>query len=63
MKVDRRYVKRTTLARFGMRVKTRRLRAGRHTLRVGTVDAAGRRASSTRTFRRCAAGVSPALAG
>jgi hypothetical protein len=63
VKVDHRYVRRTTRARFGMRVKTFRLRAGRHRIRVGTVDSAGRRASQTRIFRRCSRGVSPAFAG
>lgn len=59
--VGGRRVRRTTTHRFAVRVSLRGLRPGRrHTVRVVALDAAGNRATRSRSFVRCRARVSPA---
>jgi hypothetical protein len=51
-----RRLKRTTRKRFRVKIKTQRMRAGRHRVRFRATDAAGNRARRVISFRRCERG-------
>jgi uncharacterized repeat protein (TIGR01451 family) len=52
--LDGRRIKRTTTNLFAVRINARRLRPGRHRIRVVAIDRAGNRRTLTRVFARCA---------
>ena len=56
VKLDGKVVKRTTKARFSLRVGARRMRVGGHRLTVIARDRANHRSVAKRAFARCAAG-------
>ena len=51
-----RSLKRTTCKRFRVKIRTQRIRAGRHRVRFRATDAAGNRARRVISFRRCERG-------
>ena len=51
-----RSLKRTTCKRFRVKIRTQRMRAGRHRVRFRATDAAGNRARRVISFRRCERG-------
>jgi hypothetical protein len=53
--LDGRRLKSTSSGKFALRVATRNLAAGRHTIRILVVDRAGNRTVSTRRFSVCGA--------
>jgi hypothetical protein len=61
--LDGRLIKRTAQSRFYVWIRSERLGAARHTIRVVAHDRAGNRSVQTRSFRRCARPVLTALAG
>jgi Ice-binding-like len=61
--LDGRLIKRTAQGRFYVWIRAQRLHAARHTIRVVAHDNAGNRTVQTRSFRRCARSVLPALTG
>jgi Tol biopolymer transport system component len=54
VRLDGRLIRRTSSRRFTVVINARRLREGRHTLRVVAVDAAGNRTTLRRPIVRCA---------
>jgi TolB protein len=53
--LDGKRLRRTTSGHFTLKIRLSGLKAGRHKLRIVTVDQAGKRATTTRTIARCAA--------
>jgi hypothetical protein len=53
--VDGRRVRSTTRSRFSVTINVRRLKAGRHRLRIVATDSAGNRTTVNRSFTKCAA--------
>jgi SdrD B-like protein len=51
--LDGKTIRRTSRSRFSVRINARRLKAGRHTLRIKATDANGRTRTVTRRFTRC----------
>jgi hypothetical protein len=54
VKLDKRRLKRTHARHFRVRIHARRLKPGKHRLRVTVTDKFGRQAKKSRQFRRCA---------
>jgi hypothetical protein len=54
VKRDKRVLRATRAHKFKVRIKVRKLKAGRHTVRATVTDRFGRRASRSRAFTRCA---------
>ena len=52
--VDKKSVALRKVLEFGLGVKAKKLKKGKHTLRVDVLDVAGKAFSSKRTFKRCA---------
>lgn len=57
--LDGRRIARTRKTRFTLTINARRLRPGRHRLRIVAVDASGNRTTVNRTIARCAQRVAP----
>jgi hypothetical protein len=53
--LDGKKIKTTTKSRFTLRIDTKKLKSGKHTLRTVATDQAGTRKTSTRTIAVCAA--------
>jgi hypothetical protein len=61
--LDGHRIKRTTKARFSVRVHAGKLKPGMHVLRIVATDSGSRKTTLRRLFRRCRVVTAPAFTG